>query len=228
MKIPRLLLACTAMLFLFFELASAAELHGTVYDMGLNKIKGVQIILNTVPVQRQITQDGNYAFILPAGTYTLTADYYQYSILKSSVKEKILIKEEGSYVYDLVLFPVVSEDIDIEEDLNLSGKFLVEEERNIGDLLVIVLFLIILGSLIYLFQKRKPVFEEIGDAEMLKLFNFIKKEKRTTQKDIRSQFFQSEAKISLMLSELESKGFIKKFKKGRGNIILFQKKNPNL
>lgn len=209
---------------LFVQFAGAAELHGTVYDIGLNKIKEAQLTINTVPVQRQITQDGNYAFPLPVGTYTLTADYYQNNILKSSVKEKILIKEEGSYVYDLILFPVIGEDINVEEDLNLSDKFLVEEERDIGDLLIIVLFLIILGILIYLFQKRKPVFEEVGDAELLKLFNFIKKEKRTTQKDIRKQFFQSEAKISLMLSELESKGFIKKLKKGRGNLILFQKK----
>ena len=43
---------------------------------------------------------------------------------------------------------------------------------------------------------------------------------RTTQKAIRKQFPLSEAKISLVLSELEHDGKIKKIKKGRANIII--------
>ena len=43
---------------------------------------------------------------------------------------------------------------------------------------------------------------------------------RTTQKDIRKRIPLSEAKVSLLISELESMGKIKKIKKGRGNIIV--------
>jgi uncharacterized membrane protein len=43
---------------------------------------------------------------------------------------------------------------------------------------------------------------------------------RTTQKDIRKKIPLSEAKVSLMISELEAKGKIQKIKKGRGNIIV--------
>ena len=45
---------------------------------------------------------------------------------------------------------------------------------------------------------------------------------RTTQKDIRKKIPLSEAKISLMVSELEAKGKIEKIKKGRGNIIILK------
>jgi len=51
----------------------------------------------------------------------------------------------------------------------------------------------------------------------------IKKEKRTTQKDLRKEIPLSEAKISLIVTELEDKGKIRKIKKGRGNILIFVK-----
>ena len=47
---------------------------------------------------------------------------------------------------------------------------------------------------------------------------------RTTQKDIRKMIPLSEAKISLMISELEAKGVVQKIKKGRGNIIVLKDK----
>lgn len=43
---------------------------------------------------------------------------------------------------------------------------------------------------------------------------------RMTQKDLRSKLKYSEAKVSLMLFDLENRGMIQKFKRGRGNVIL--------
>ena len=60
----------------------------------------------------------------------------------------------------------------------------------------------------------------VGDDDAEKVLNFIKQEKRTTQKDIRKEFPVSEAKISLILTELESKGKIKKIKKGKTNVVI--------
>jgi uncharacterized membrane protein len=62
--------------------------------------------------------------------------------------------------------------------------------------------------------------EILKDDYLNQVFNLIKKEKRITQKDIRKNFDLSEAKISLIISELEDKKLIKKIKKGRGNIII--------
>ncbi len=42
---------------------------------------------------------------------------------------------------------------------------------------------------------------------------------RITQKDLRSRLEYSEVKVSLLLSELEKRGLIKKFKHGRENIV---------
>lgn len=45
---------------------------------------------------------------------------------------------------------------------------------------------------------------------------------RITQKDLRSKLSYSEAKVSLIVSDLENRGLVEKFKKGRGNIIIIQ------
>ncbi len=56
-----------------------------------------------------------------------------------------------------------------------------------------------------------------------KVMDFIKsREGRCTQLEIREKFPSSEAKISLIISELEHKGKIQKIKKGRGNIIILK------
>ncbi|MBI4738935.1 hypothetical protein HY772_05235 [Candidatus Woesearchaeota archaeon] len=59
------------------------------------------------------------------------------------------------------------------------------------------------------------------DGDLLAVMQFIKREGgRTTQKDLRREIPYSEAKISLMISELEHKKLVKRIKKGRGNIII--------
>ena len=43
-----------------------------------------------------------------------------------------------------------------------------------------------------------------------------------TQKDLRARLNCSEAKVSLMITDLEDRGLVHKVKKGRGNIILLR------
>ncbi len=45
---------------------------------------------------------------------------------------------------------------------------------------------------------------------------------RMTQKDLRARLNCSEAKVSLMITDLEDRGLVHKVKKGRGNIILLR------
>jgi uncharacterized membrane protein len=45
---------------------------------------------------------------------------------------------------------------------------------------------------------------------------------RITQKDLRSKLKHSEVKVSLMLSDLEKRGLIEKFKSGRENIVILR------
>ena len=59
------------------------------------------------------------------------------------------------------------------------------------------------------------------DADSKMVLDFIRsQEGRTTQKDIRKNFPSSEAKISLILTDLEAQGKIRKIKKGRGNVVV--------
>ncbi len=58
-------------------------------------------------------------------------------------------------------------------------------------------------------------------TELREVLDLIRGHKgRITQKDLRSRLEYSEVKVSLMLSELEKRGLIKKFKNGRENIVI--------
>ena len=95
---------------------------------------------------------------------------------------------------------------------------------------VLLVLGIIIGMIYYSRTRRhkKPESEEKikgNEDDLEQMVKIIKKEGgRTTQKDIRKQIPLSEAKISLMIAELEHKGAIEKIKKGRGNIIILKKK----
>ncbi len=81
-------------------------------------------------------------------------------------------------------------------------------------------------------KKVKKVLKEMEDKERLEkedklaseteiILEILRKEGgRATQKEIRKHIPLSEAKISLMIAELEHSGKVKKVKKGRGNIII--------
>lgn len=59
--------------------------------------------------------------------------------------------------------------------------------------------------------------------ELQQVVDIIQKQGgRVTQKEIRKEIPMSEAKISLMITELEDKGVVNRIKKGRGNIIVLK------
>jgi len=64
--------------------------------------------------------------------------------------------------------------------------------------------------------------KESSDEYYDLVLKMIKEHKRITQKEIRKEVPLSEAKISLIISEMEHRGIIEKIKKGRGNIIVLK------
>lgn len=69
--------------------------------------------------------------------------------------------------------------------------------------------------------EKQSISEESQENYLEEVLKIIEEEDgRTTQKEIRKKIPLSEAKISLLIAELEHKGKIKKIKKGRGNIII--------
>ncbi|MDP3765474.1 MAG: winged helix DNA-binding protein [Nanoarchaeota archaeon] len=215
---------------------SAATIYGTVYDLSLKKVNNARVEINTSPKQFIVAQNGSYSFNVPNGAYVIKAQLIQKNTLTASVQENTTIKQDGYYVLDLILFPDVEEGVeDIGIDVNV---YIVEKEKNQSNILagaIILLILAIILTGLYYFKRTKNETTKTGekgdkkegseDDDLWQIIKIIKHEGgRTTQKDIRKQIPLSEAKISLMIAELEHKGVIEKIKKGRGNIIILKRK----
>ena len=203
--------------------AYASTIHGKVYDLSFQPLANVVIEVNSTPSQRHVSTDGSYSFTMPIGSYSLNAEY---TLLGDNyqAEESIDITEEGNYQIDLFLFPEFEEDnlTDIDfnniEDNDESDDFTFMYYSFGVALIAVVLIMLY-------FSTRKSKKEEVSeDVYLEKVFKIIKDNGgRTTQKDIRKQIPLSEAKISLIITELEANGKIKKIKKGRGNIIILNK-----
>jgi len=210
---------------IFASLASAATVQGEVYDLSLKKVKDIVVSVNSTPKQSMVVKDGSYSFMLSEGSYLLEAEGE-----KGKASEVLEIDEEGEFILDLILFPEDEEIKDI--GINVEGF-----ERNINIWLIVIIIILVLsiiaGILYWRFkpkrakkedlrEEKKEVIEEESDLD--KVFKFIIEQGgRTTQKDIRKKFGLSEAKISLMVTELEHKKKVKRIKKGRGNVIILEK-----
>ena len=247
------------MLLISIENCYAATIHGNIYDPDLNKMEGrTEIEVDSSPRQYQVSTDGTYSFFLLVGKYTIKAKYEEHGRLKYIAEERIVVRDEGRFIHDVVMYPSP------EEEERLLDKTLEEIGNNSNKTQDILLFVII-GSVFvisillvaYFLRKEKKKEhvqvkeeesfaateekkgeipessdetkeekEEFESPESLdKVIRIIKENNgRVTQKEIRKQIPLSEAKISLMITELEDKGIVKRIKKGRGNIIILSKK----
>ena len=228
------------MLLLLSGIASAALIGGRVYDYSLGLVEDATVEIDTEPKQREIAKQGVYAFNVPAGEYIISAVQSENGIVKASTHEKITVKQDGEYKLDLILFPSLDEDKEL-ADAELSIEPVFEEEpiKMSGIIIAIIsLIAVILAAIVYFsarwrnkikMQKRaddaahNAIPEENHDTDLLKVIDFIRKQgSRTTQKEIRKNFPSSEAKISLILTDLEAQGKIRKIKKGRGNVVVMR------
>jgi len=190
------------------EIALGATIHGGIYDFSLEKVENVIVEINTQPLQRYVSKDGIYSFeVQKEGGYNITA---RYGIKKDKLiaEEVIEIKQEGEYRVDLFLFP----------------ETITEDTSYLPYILITGLILVISVGIYILKKKKKEIITlEVGGDDLKKVVDIIKKAGgRTTQKDLRKELLLSEAKISLMIAELEEKGKVQKIKKGRGNIIILK------
>ena len=218
------------LLFLSIQLVSAARIQGTIYDISLNELKDVILLINTKPEQTMILKESNFSIELVKGSYKIKAFYYENGLLEAYTEEDVNVGDEGNYTLDLILFPSF-EDEDI---LFNESNFDFQEDLEIGSnspVILIVLGVAIVIFILFRYKKKankKELQNELenkfDDIYLNNVLEFIMRNQgRTTQKDIRKQLKISEAKVSLVLSQLESEGKIKKIKKGRGNIIILNK-----
>ena len=229
------------LMLVFAGIANAATIHGTIYDLSLNKVSNARVEINTLPKQVMVAQNGSYSFNVPYGFYTIKAQIVQKNTVLASVQENITIRQDGNYVLDLILFPDVEEGIE-EIGIDVGDDVVGNAKGNIGYSVLTFAFILIVLSIVafYYIKKIRPRKKEPGNETIIqkeawqeepeddglgKLIKIIKNEGgRATQKEIRKQMPLSEAKISLMIAELEHKGIVEKIKKGRGNIIILKRK----
>jgi uncharacterized membrane protein len=154
----------------------------------------------------------------------------------------LISNPDDSKNLDLILFPPIDSEYEYFGDINLTRE-LDTKQADYTNYIIIFLVALIIISIIFIWTKKRkkaisktdePVSlppEKSGEKEERKnielpddlkeLYDIIlKKGGRTTQKDLRKEVIYGEAKVSLMIADLEDRGLIKKIKKGRSNIII--------
>jgi len=207
---------------------NTATIHGVVYYwFTLEPMNGAIVEINTTPKQTMVASDGSYSFSVPPGDYTISASYYQDSTLIYYDEDNLNVVSGGDYRIDLILFPTLEENEIPENDVVPD----IETGENNYLIAILFLFTIMVAIIVigYYGVKRRPKkLEEtytpkiVGLPEDLKQVVDILKQHggRMHQLDLKKQLPLSEAKISLMLADLESRGILRKIKRGRGNIIV--------
>ena len=221
------------MALLLVSLAEAATINGVIYSFDLEKRNNTIVTVNSIPPQTKVSKDGTYSFDLEPGDYTIKASYSESNEVKESAIENIKITKQGSFVLDLILFPDFEEEEELLKDTEeeVVGDEYFKTEVSYFDIIISIIAILGFALIIFLTIKHKKAIKEVK-LEVKKpevsdladrVLDFIKEQEgRTTQKDIRKKFPLSEAKISLVISELENKEIIKRIKKGRGNIIIIR------
>tara|TARA_Y100000310_G_C20657214_1_gene802611 strand:+ start:747 stop:1427 length:681 start_codon:yes stop_codon:yes gene_type:complete len=208
----------------------AATIHGEVIAWDTFKSVEAIVEINTEPKQQDVIKENEeYRFEVKEGTYTIIAksadEVYEYT------EEITILEDEGDYVFDLVLFDALIDDPLVEPPTD-PGNLGPTTEEPIPWYVWAVLVVVILVGLFFIFKKKPKNVEKIEeevlqtDEDLEKVLRIIKENQgRITQKDVRKQMVPlSEAKVSLLITELEDKGVVKRIKKGRGNVIILVKK----
>jgi uncharacterized membrane protein len=227
-------LALAVMLLPFFSFVPAAStqenmatVHGSIYDFwDFTPMENVwiEVYSNSVLRYRELHHE-TYAVSLPPGAYILKGKHYSGTVLIYDTEENIVLHENDNLLLDLIMFPAFEEN-DVPEILLPE----IEEEEveaylwvGVGVLLVIA----IAGAAIGYYVTKMPAIitrpaKVVGlPADLQELVDIIRANGgRMNQVELRKKLPYSEAKVSLMLSDLEDRGVIRRIKRGRGNIIV--------
>ncbi len=239
MRVPLLVFssALAAVVLIFFSsqtaigLENMARVHGGVYDWyTLELLPNAIVEVNTTPVQKIVATDGTYSFDLPSGDYVIKAVYYEGRLLYG--EENITIVSPGDFVLDIVMFPPVDENVfdnDIFDDWNFP-----EAKVDYGWIYLVAASMGVLMAFVFLFRRKSRKAKTREPPSSFKVVELPKDLKevldvviqnggRITQKELRKKLPYSEAKVSLMVADLEDRGLLRKIKKGRGNILVVTK-----
>ncbi len=229
----------------FIAGVQGAKVYGTVYEWSdfEKPLKNVIVELeeNSTRVQYNVSTTGTYVFDrISPGNYLVKARYYRNNILEYAGEENVSVEYvEDVKNIDLLLFPPTDSEMEYLGDINLTDNADFKKENAPSYYIIIIPILALSGLIVLRFaRKKKSISGEIikdtvppatGEIKALPqdlqvLYDMIVRlGGRTTQKDLRKKMACSEAKVSLMIADLENRGLIEKIKKGRSNIIIARK-----
>ena len=233
-----------AFFFLGASFVDAAVIKGSVYTLYLDSLDKAVVTIDSTPQQTLVSKGGVYSFTVPRGRYTLRAVYEENDILYTA-EEQLLITADGEYVADLILVPEIEEGLVLDNETQEEFGTFEAQTSLLGFVITMIMILFFLMYIIltkaHFIQEeqetprkpetpvqpvQQPSVEHAvplaeGEDATEKILAFIRESGgRVTQKELRKTFQLSEAKISLLVAELEAKNLIRKIKKGRGNILV--------
>lgn len=203
---------------LIFGSASAAFVHGDIYGPGLEKLERTVIRVEGRFTYQLVTDKSNYSIFLPDGEYGISATAQAGDGAPLHSYDKISAGAEDQRL-DLVLRPSWP-----------------------AEHIIMVSVLAVLGA-VFLWSNRlwgrksakdaasagtgkgapplppKPAMVELDDDAKSVLRFLEAAEGRATQKELKEALRFSDSKLSLILTELEHLGRIRKFKRGRANVV---------
>ncbi|MFH1785133.1 MAG: hypothetical protein ABH842_01775 [Candidatus Micrarchaeota archaeon] len=217
---------------LCLTLLHSTTISGKIYDADNMKPLNNTIITvensdNNVVLQQVC--DSPYNVEIETGNYTFRAYYFDNGSLKYYSDYNIQVNQNNMQL-DLILMPY--------ELLSLSPGFnpppAVNPSNTVNNsnpndqtivdysLYIIVLAIVIVFTLAWFFLRKTPVtsLEPELDDDCIKVLKILgENEGRMVQKELREILKFSETKMSIIITELEVSGYIKKIKKGRGNVL---------
>ncbi|MBI4361731.1 MAG: hypothetical protein HY558_01005 [Euryarchaeota archaeon] len=232
--LPPLLL----LLLLLAPPALGVRLEGRAYDYSnLDPIDWaiIEVYQNTTLQQRKVAEKGTYSFNLTPGSYRIVARLLRGATVELQTEENLTLREDRTH--DLILLPL----LDIEEGLlppNLSIETLGETRAppasrrpsTLPPLILAAAIAAALGALLgWRWWRRRPspapAPPPSGLPEDLQAALRILQEAggRMNQKDLRRRLGYSEAKVSLLVADMEERKLLRKVKRGRGNILMLEK-----
>ncbi len=213
MRILALLLAA-----LVFGSASAAFVHGDIYGPGFEKPDRTVIRVEGRFTYQLVTNKSNYSLYLPEGEYEISATSEDASGNTLASTQRLVAGADDQRL-DLVLGP--------SWPWYHSAAIIAA-----AGLIAVLLWLGRLRFMKPAAIEQKPHEEsgaartpshqapiELDDDAKAVLRYLDGAEGRATQKELKEALRFSDAKLSLILTELEQLGHVKKFRRGRANIV---------
>lgn len=230
-----------------------STISGYIYDFSFDLVHNTIVEINTSPRQLIVATDGSYSFNIAPGKYLLTArkddliseDEILIESLGNFRYDIILFPsfDDEEWLQDIL------SDIYADSGLDEFDFEIGKQTREyflyflLGAFAIIINFIIMFRKKIFLFLRKSgfsrknddvlknnssihdAVKNNFNNDDSDRIISYLESEGgRSTQKEIRKHIALSEAKTSLLLAELENNGSIKRFKRGRSNVVVLQMK----